>query len=160
MKRSIRLVSILCLLVLFACFSVGCGMIPADYPSRFGDKTTELPLSFGDGTYTYTKNGETVICLSTVADNPGRLEGYYLKGTKKIEVFVFLDQECQFRVYYDGAADENFDEWYLYRCNGDELILYNGTSHSGTDCWFARFGEKISMTLHRAESATEAETQS
>ena len=159
MNRSVRVLCALCLIILLSCFIVGCGMIPPDYPSRFGGKTTELPLSFGDGTYTYTKNGETVICLSTVADIPGRLEGYYLKGEKKIEVYVLLDQNCQFRVYYDGPTDEYYDEWYLYRCNGDELILYNGTTHSGTDCWFARFGEKVFMTLYRTESVTEAETQ-
>lgn len=160
MKRSIRLVSILCLIVLLSCFFVGCGMIPSDYPWKFGDKTTELPVSFGDGTYTYTANGKTCICLSTVEDNPSRLEGYYLKGEEKIEVFVLLDKECQFRVYYDGSTDEHYDEWYLYRCTGDELILYNGTTHSGTDCWFARFGEKISMTLYRTDGAAAEETNS
>ncbi len=159
MKLSVRILSVLCLIVLLSCFSVGCGIIPPDYPSRFGDKTTELPLSFGEGTYTYTEYGETVISLSTVEDNPSRLEGYYLKGKEKIEVFVLLDRDCQCKVYYDGATDEHFDEWYLYRCNGDELILYNGTTYSGTDCWFARFGEKVSMTLYRTESVTEAETQ-
>lgn len=149
MKLSTRILSALCLIMLLLCFIVGCGR-----------RSTDLPSTFGDCTYTYTVDGVNVICLSTVEDDEYRLEGYYLKGLEKVEVYVILDQECQFKVYYDGATDEHFDEWYLYRCNGDELILYNGTSHSGTDCWFARFGEKISMTLHRAESATEAETQS
>ena len=146
MKRSVRVLCALCLIVLLSCFAVGCGR-----------RSTELPSSFGDGTYTYTVDGKNVICLSTVEDDEYRLEGYYLKGVEKVEVYVILDQSGDFKVYYYDSQDY---EWYSYRCTEEKLVLYNSTTHSGRDCWFARFEKNYSMTLYRADSATEEETQS
>lgn len=146
MKLSTRILSALCLIMLLLCFIVGCGR-----------RSTDLPSTFGDCTYTYTVDGVNVICLSTVEDDEYRLEGYYLKGLEKVEVYVILDQSGDFKVYYYDSQDY---EWYSYRCTEEKLVLYNSTTHSGRDCWFARFEKNYSMTLYRADSATEEETQS
>lgn len=86
-----------------------------------------LPADFGEGTYSAQLLADEGIVLSTVKNNPERLEGYYDYQGQITPIYVIMDalprgEGSEAWIY---ESESNVQLMYLHlTCDEDQLILY------------------------------------
>ena len=109
-----------CIIPLFLCFLClnGC-YSPPSY----------LPLDFGQGSYSAEYLlGSSGMVLSTVRDDPNRMEGYYRLQGEDHPIYMTMkrgisQEEGTARIY---RAEDNVEILYVFfLCDEDTLTLYN-----------------------------------